>query len=300
MQKHLLRDFTRIYHIDLHGNVNRDRTLSGTQHNVFGIQLGVGITVAVRESGKREGDHSLYYHRVPERWTKDQKLAWLAEHQDISGVEWQVLPPNTWLELETASEFNEMLPLGTKETKKLDDPNAQAVFRSYTVGVLTARDEVAYDFNRTTLAERMEQFVENYNAEVDRYVRAKAKQQKKIDIDKFVTDGLKWTRNLKKALKAGHSATISPANFRRSLYRPFCKKWLFFDRMLNEVVYLTPSLFPTAGAEALNMVICCTSHNQMPFSCLVTNCLPNEAVGGRNGQCFGLYHFSPDGSQHSR
>jgi predicted helicase len=48
MQKHLLRDFTRIYHIDLHGDVNSDRTLSGTQHNVFGIQLGVGITIAVR------------------------------------------------------------------------------------------------------------------------------------------------------------------------------------------------------------------------------------------------------------
>jgi predicted helicase len=69
--------------------------------------------------------------------------------------------------------------------------------------------------------------------------------------------------------------------------------------MLNEVVYLTPSLFPTEEAEALNMVICCTSHNQMPFSCLVTNCLPNEAVGGRNGQCFGLYHFSQDGLQYS-
>ena len=51
MQKHLLRDFTRVYHIDLHGNVNKDRTLSGTQHNVFGIQVGVGITIAVRERG---------------------------------------------------------------------------------------------------------------------------------------------------------------------------------------------------------------------------------------------------------
>jgi predicted helicase len=88
MQKHLLRDFTRIYHVDLHGNVNRDRTLSGTQHNVFGIQVGVGITVAVREPGKREGDHSLYYHRVPERWTRIQKLAWLVERKDISSSPW--------------------------------------------------------------------------------------------------------------------------------------------------------------------------------------------------------------------
>lgn len=299
MQKHLLRDFTRIYHVDLHGNVNRDRTLSGTQHNVFGIQVGVGITVAVREPGKREGDHSLYYHRVPERWTRIQKLAWLVERKDISSIEWQVLPPNTWLELETSSEFNKMLPLGTKEAKKLDDPNAQAVFRSYTVGVLTARDEVAYDFNQATLAARMEQFVDKYNAEVDRYGRAMEKQKKKIDIDKFVTDELKWTHNLKTALQQQHSATIRPENYRRSLYRPFCKKWLFFDRMLNERIYRTPELFPTGATEAQNMVICCTSHTQMPFSCMVTNCLPNEAVGGRNGQCFGLYHFSPDGLQHS-
>lgn len=64
MQKHLLRDFTRIYHVDLHGDVNRDRTLSGTQHNVFGIQVGVGITIAVRESGERTDDHSLFYHRT--------------------------------------------------------------------------------------------------------------------------------------------------------------------------------------------------------------------------------------------
>jgi predicted helicase len=151
MQKHLLRDFTRIYHIDLHGDVNRDRTLSGTQHNVFGIQLGVGITIAVRDGSKGADEHSLYYHRVPERWTRNQKLAWLAELKDISHVEWQKLPPFQWLELETAAEYENLLPLGTKEAKKVNSPNAPAVFRTFTVGVLTARDEVAYDFNKETL-----------------------------------------------------------------------------------------------------------------------------------------------------
>jgi predicted helicase len=117
MQKHLLRDFTRIHHVDLHGNVNRDRTLSGTQHNVFGIQVGVGITVAVRQLGQRKDDHSLYYHRVPERWTRIQKLAWLAERRDISQIEWQTLPPFRWLQLETADEFDSLLPLGTKRRR---------------------------------------------------------------------------------------------------------------------------------------------------------------------------------------
>src|SRR2546430_16926899 len=66
MRKHLLQDFTQIYHIDLHGNVRQNPKLSGTTHNVFGIQVGVGITVAVRNSQHQE--HELYYHRVPEDW----------------------------------------------------------------------------------------------------------------------------------------------------------------------------------------------------------------------------------------
>jgi predicted helicase len=297
MQKHLLRDFTRIYHVDLHGDVNRDRTLSGTQHNVFGIQVGVGITIAVRESGEHTNDHSLFYHRVPERWTRNQKLAWLADRKDIGNVELRQLPPYTWLELETAEEFDVLIPLGTKDAKKMDDLNAHAIFKSYTVGVLTARDEVAYDFNRDALVTRMEQFVEGYNAEVDRYKRTKEKQKKKIDIDKFVREDLKWTHNLKQSLKVERYASTEDSSYRRSLYRPFCKKWLFFDRMLNERVYLTPSLFPTEETELENLVLCCTTHTQMPFTCMATNCLPNEAVGGRNGKCFGLYEYSGDGSQ---
>jgi len=209
------------------------------------------------------------------------------------------LPPSTWLELETAGEFDALLPLGTKEAKKLTDANAHAVFKTYTVGVLTARDEVAYDFNRAPLVVRMEKFVEDYNAEVDRYHRAKKKQQKSIDIDKFVRSDLKWTHNLKQALAMERSATTAPSSYRRSLYRPFCKKWLFFDRMLNERVYLTPGVFPNEKAEAENMAICCTIHTQMPFTCMVTNVLPNEAIGGRNGQCFGLYTYSSDGSERS-
>src|SRR5205823_5559367 len=50
MRKHLLQDFTRIYHLDLHGNVRQNPKLSGTAHNVFGIQVGVGITVAIRSA----------------------------------------------------------------------------------------------------------------------------------------------------------------------------------------------------------------------------------------------------------
>ncbi len=59
MRKHLFQDFTTIYHIDLHGNVRRNPKLSGTTHNVFGIQVGVGITIAIRNSSN--STQKLYY-----------------------------------------------------------------------------------------------------------------------------------------------------------------------------------------------------------------------------------------------
>ena len=66
-----------------------------------------------------------------------------------------------------------------------------------------------------------------------------------------------------------------------------------FDGMQR--VYLTPSIFPSAESEKENAVICRTIHRQMPFISLVRDCLPNEAVGGRNGQCFPFYTYE-DGS----
>ena len=66
----------RIDHLDLHGNVRRNPKLSGTTHNVFGIQVGVGITLAIR---KRGAERRLRYHRVPEMWRKREKLDFLAK-----------------------------------------------------------------------------------------------------------------------------------------------------------------------------------------------------------------------------
>ena len=51
MRKHLLQDFTQVYHLHLEGNVRHNPTLAGTAYNVFGIQVGVGITVADQSQG---------------------------------------------------------------------------------------------------------------------------------------------------------------------------------------------------------------------------------------------------------
>ena len=136
MRNHLMRDFTHIDHIDLHGNVRKNPRLSGTTHNVFGIQVGVGITVAVRCSGGQR----LRYHRVPETWRREEKLASLSEAR----AEWEVLTPNPsgeWLSLQNSEAF-------------ASHASIREEFAIHSRGVATNGDSYVYDYSRTTLAAR--------------------------------------------------------------------------------------------------------------------------------------------------
>jgi predicted helicase len=49
MRKHLAQDFDAIYVLDLGGNVRKNPKLSGSTHNVFGIQVGVSINIFVKK-----------------------------------------------------------------------------------------------------------------------------------------------------------------------------------------------------------------------------------------------------------
>ena len=59
MRKHLAARLHAIYHFDLHGNVRKNPKLCGTTYNVFGIQVGVGITLAIRSDQSEDAPHSL-------------------------------------------------------------------------------------------------------------------------------------------------------------------------------------------------------------------------------------------------
>src|SRR5262249_52680123 len=145
MRKHLLQDFSQIYHLDLHGNVRENPKLSGTTHNVFGIQVGVGITIAVRNSGNTE--RCLYYSRVPELWTKIEKLDFLMNKGSVTGVEWDVLLPEktTWITEGLQADFASFLPIGSKEAKVSRGIETKTIFRTFSAGVSTQRDNIVYD-----------------------------------------------------------------------------------------------------------------------------------------------------------
>jgi predicted helicase len=153
----------------LEGNVRHNPTLSGTRYNVFGIQVGVGITLGIRSAKRRAGD--LYFARVDKLLPREQKLSWLLEQQSISHTEWVKLNPDakhTWLRPKHGDEFETFLAIGNRVE---EPPNA--IFRAFSAGFKTNRDDVVYNFGRRALEDQMKLFSEDYNLEVDRFKRAK-------------------------------------------------------------------------------------------------------------------------------
>lgn len=302
MRKHLLQDFTTIYHLDLHGNVRQNPKLSGTTHNVFGIQVGVGITVAIRKRSTNQGPARVFYHRVPEDWTRKQKLDWLDENVERLGrwnalntVEWTELTPDakgTWLIAENANEYASFIPLGTKETKASRSSKTESIFKLYSLGVSTNRDNVVYSFSKSSLESKVESFISAYNAEVDRYRRAGGK----AEVDSFVNyDTLKWSGTLKLHLARGKYAKFDHNGIRISAYRPFSKRYLYYDAMLNERPREFSRIFPTAEAENQNRILCVSGiGSSKPFHSLITNTIPCMDLNEKT-QCFPFYSYDQDG-----
>jgi predicted helicase len=296
MRKHLSSDFDAIFHIDLHGNVRQNPTLSGTTHNVFGIQVGVGVTVAIRhrERSRPPGSGDVRFARVPETWRKEDKLGWLVSQERFGNVDFVEVnyrqQGGAWIMSATHAAYSEYPPLGSKDTKSRKQDGG-AIFQTYSLGVKSNRDDIVYDFQSEPLLERMRSFTRMYNAALD----ALRREGSSTDLDEFVLKyPISWDGSLKDRLLAFQQAHPSDSCERNSLYRPFTKKRLFFYSLFLNRQYLQRRIFPTPGVD--NFAICCTNHTQIPFVAQITNNIVNEAVGGRAGQCFPYYIYNEDGT----
>ena len=73
MRKRLAEEFDAIYILDLGGNVRKNPKLSGTSHNVFGIQVGVSINFFIKKADNINSQTQIFYACVDEFWRKGDK-----------------------------------------------------------------------------------------------------------------------------------------------------------------------------------------------------------------------------------
>ena len=299
MRKHLTNDFDVIYILDLSGNVRKNPKLSGTTHNVFGIQVGVSINFFIKRRGNANSHAEIFYARVDEFWRKEDKYRYLDSKEYYRNIEWQSIRPDqryTWLTEGLRAEFETFIPMGTKEAKAAKDEAGDVIFKDYSRGVATSRDAWVYNFKRNALVENMNRLIGTYNAEVDRWKR---RENRDASVDDFVVSDdakIKWSRDLKLDLKRGRIAEYAEDKVRNSLYRPFTKSNLFLDRVMNEEVYVFPSIFPIPETEQKNRVICVSGiGGNKPFHTLMAEMIPCLDSLEKT-QCFPFYTYDEDGT----
>ena len=299
MRKHLAKEFNVLYLLNLGGNILKGQPADS---NVFDIKIGVSIALLVR-TGKPVDSPCIFYNNETELQSKEQTFHFLNTHQNVENVTWQEIQPNArhaWLTEGLHDDFDDFIPMGTKEAKKKKGIAKDVIFKTFSLGLSTNRDVWVYNFNQEALRENVQDTIETYTAELDRWRHQKPP---KPDIDDFVVyddTKIKWSSTLKKHLEKGHTVKSTEEDIRYSLYRPFTKKELFLDKdkILIDRQGLFSTIFPTFETETENRVICVNITPEKPFTSLITDCIPNLGVTGGYGsptQCFPFFTYSKDG-----
>jgi predicted helicase len=294
VRKHLRKDFDRISIIDLGGNVRKNPKLSGTTHNVFGIQVGVNITMMEHHADREDG--YVRYARMDEFWTRHQKYHELERLGDAFNCEYLDVTDNKknlWLTEGMADDWDEMIPLGSKDAKA---GNADALFNIFSLGIATSRDSWTYNYSKQSLEENMSRFIKRYNE----HVYAMQSTPSIADMDRFVVHDdtqINWSENLKNFLRRGLVIHFLPEAIREALYRPFSSQKLYYDQHCNARRYQYPKIFPTTSSY--NTVIGANGvGSEKPFSSFAANQTIDLSFygGGSAVQCFPLYVYDTDGT----
>ncbi|WAH63919.1 DEAD/DEAH box helicase [Xanthomonas hortorum] len=289
LRKCLAEEFSDIYVFHLRGN---QRTSGETSRKEGGKIFGSGSRAPIAISLLVKNPHAkqhgrIFFHDIGDYLSREDKLEKIADYVSIAGVdEWNSIAPDEhgdWLRQRDDS-FEKFIALGDKKNDGLK------VFDNFSQGVLTARDAWAYNASFEKLGQNMSGMIWAYNAEAARFEQAFSGQPKSIRdraVDGFIdadATRISWTRSLKQELNKGRTFGYEEACQVISLYRPFTKQWVYFNRRFNEMIYQMPKVFPVTGEH--NLTICSMgSGSKKDFTVLMTDSLPNyDAL--EKGQCF--------------
>jgi predicted helicase len=234
-RKLVAQEFADIYVVDLGGDVRANPKLSGTKHNVFGIQTGVAISFLVKK--RREDGCRIFYARRPEFDTAEQKLAFLASGR-LESLDFLRIEPDrkgNWLEL-TDNDWDSLVPVANKGTKRAKRPSEErAVFKTFSLGIASNRDDWAYAESEPDLKSRADYFANVYN---NHLFAPSTRKFKDFDLS------IKWTSELEKSARKGVKLVVDSSEFGTALYRPFTKCLIDYNDLVIYRFYAQKDIFP--------------------------------------------------------
>jgi predicted helicase len=230
-RKILAEEFNEIWIVDMKGNARtsgeRRRQEGG---NIFDDQIRVGIAIwfCVKKQGAK--GCKIMYEAVHDYAKAEEKISFVSTRFLRERQFEQVKPDakNNWINL-TSNDFDALLPLASKDTKAANTAGKErAIFKLFTNGVNTARDEWVYDLNGISLKHKLEFLIDAYNKEFKA-----TKTREKVDA-KLVSKVIKWSAGLLGNVGRIPAEPFSDIRIVDSAYRPFFSLAYYADPIFSD------------------------------------------------------------------
>lgn len=251
----LYEEFNQLYIFNLRGNARtQGEQRRKEKDNVFGqgTRTPIAISILVKDGSDK---HELFYHDIGDYLSREQKLKILDHAELINGIEWQKVQPdknNDWINQRDPN-YQKYANIGNE------------VFITSAVGVSTNRDAWVNGFSKEAVLKNSKYLIDNYNEALEQTPNYE-KGPNLMDDTK-----IKWSSGLKKQFQLGHKLQFNSKDLVETLYRPFTKKYLMYDRNIVE----RPGQFYEKWGKD-NIAIVTTGRGaSRDFSALVTNLVPN-------------------------
>lgn len=287
-RKSIEDDFDFAYIIDTRSDVRANPKIAGTTHNVFGIQAGVAVMFLVRKAGKGKRSCRIHYVAMDDFWRKEEKLEWFGEHP-LSSIAFELITASkqhNWINL-AENDFESLLPLVDKAVKA--GKSESAMFKLFSLGVVTAKDEWSFDFDEDNLKQKSK-FLCDY------YERCREKQE--------ILDGesiIKWTSELEDFLFSNKQLIYDEDKVKLSTFRPFTKKYLYFARIYTHRLYQNVEIFGLEEAHQNKIIAFLSMASSHEVSVLASSLIIDAGFlkqGNGITQCVPFYNYGANGERH--
>jgi len=301
LRNSLTAEFSSLYIFNLRGNqrtAGEESRREGGKVFGSGSRATIAISILVKNpDSKKMGE--LRYRDVGDYLTREEKLSIVKRYGRIGEVPWETLTPNTsgdWLNQRDAS-FSKFSPLGAKHD--IVEGGPPSIFSTYSRGLETGRDSWVYNSSRTQLTKNVSATAKAFNALLTSYEaslqNAKTTDRKALAATFFDPDPtqISWTLSLKNRLIARRPVDIVDSAMTSSMYRPFQKQLVYFDRALNHILGQMPRIFPTSQVDNMGFYTTAAGAGHA-FTVLALDSIPDLAMwGSGSGQFFPRYTYEP-------
>ncbi|MFP6022494.1 type ISP restriction/modification enzyme [Helicobacter pylori] len=308
-RKCVAQDFAHLYVLNLRGNARTSGEVSKKEGGkIFDSGSRATIAIVFFVKDKSVPNNTIFYYEVEDYLKREAKLNLLAGFENLESVPFKEITPNAkgdWIN-QREDAFDKLIPL--KRDKTLQN---NSIFDINSLGVLSGRDPWVYNFSPKILTQSVQTCIDTYNADLKRFnevFREAFKQRTKgvksadryrhLNDKEITTDKTKiaWTDGLKnklinnKNLQESHEKRV-----RLSLYRPFNKYWLYWDKDWINGQREFSKIFPDKSVR--NVVINTSSMASRNFSCLIANEITDVQMA--NNQAYPLYHYDDLGNRYN-